>query len=344
MSCLVRISSAALLGFVILMGSMSRQSHAQAFPTKPITLIVFFAAGGPTDVMARIVGEHMSRTLGQSVIIENVAGAGGTTGGTRGAKAAPDGYTLTVGSLGSHGAASALYNNMGYDFRELEPVGMIAGTPGYVVVRKEFPALAFSEFLSYVKANPGAVSSGRAGVGSTPHLACLYLAHLTGVRFNSVAYRGSGPAMNDLVAGHIDSMCDLAPTVTPQIKGGTIRGLVLAQTQRSTTTPDVPTAAGSGVPEFIFTGWNAIFAHKGTPKPITDRLSVALGIALADGATRKWIEDLGSIPTPEVERSAEFMRQTVARDVEFSVHVDDAPDLWPFLYLLPVDVVIGHLG
>jgi tripartite-type tricarboxylate transporter receptor subunit TctC len=289
---------------------------AQTYPTKPITMIVVFAPGGPTDVLARIVAEHMGRTLGQSIVIENVAGAGGTTGGTRGAKAAPDGYTLTVGSLGSHGAAAALYANIGYDSRELEKVGMIAGTPGYVVVRKEFPARNFGDFLALVKANPGTVSSGHAGVGSTPHLACLYLAHLAGLKFNSVAYRGSGPAMNDLLAGHVDSMCDLAPTVTPQIQGGTIRGLVLAQAERSTATPDVPTAREAGLPEFIFTGWNAIFAPKGTPQPVVDRLSSALSAALADDATRKRIEELGSIPTPAAERTPDHMRQIVSRDVE----------------------------
>jgi tripartite-type tricarboxylate transporter receptor subunit TctC len=305
-----------MLATIFALMTMAEAAVAQTYPTKPITMIVVFAPGGPTDVLARIVGEHMGRTLGQSIIIENVAGAGGTTGGTRGAKAAPDGYTLTVGSLGSHGAASALYANMAYDSRELEPVGMIAGTPGYVVVRKEFPARTFSEFLAQVKANPGTISSGHAGVGSTPHLACLYLAHLAGLKFNSVAYRGSGPAMNDLLAGHVDSMCDLAPTVTPQIQGGTIRGLVLAQAERSAATPDVPTAREAGLPEFIFTGWNAIFAPKGTPKPVVDRLSSALGAALADDATRKRIEELGSIPTPATERTKESMRQIVARDVD----------------------------
>jgi hypothetical protein len=175
----------------------------------------------------------MGRTIGQRVVIENLAGAGGTTGGARGARAEPDGYTLTVGSLGSHGAAAALYKNIQYDARELEPIGLIAGTPGYFVVRKDFPARTMPEFLAYVKANPGKVTNGHAGVGSTPHLACLYLTHLTGMSLVSTPYRGSGPAMNDLVAGQIDSMCDLAPTVVPQIQAGTIRGLMLAQAERS---------------------------------------------------------------------------------------------------------------
>ena len=184
---------------------------ADTYPSRPITMIVVFAPGGPTDVLARIVADHMGRTIGQRIVIENLAGAGGTTGGARGAKADPDGYTLTVGSLGSHGAAAALYRNIQYDARELEPIGLIAGTPGYFVVRKDFPARTMPEFLAHAKANPGKVTNGHAGVGSTPHLACLFLAHLTGMSLVSTPYRGSGPAMNDLVAGQIDSMCDLAP-------------------------------------------------------------------------------------------------------------------------------------
>src|SRR5215203_1844896 len=168
-------------------------ARAQVYPSRPITMIVVFAAGGPTDVLARIVADHMGRTIGQRIVIENLAGAGGTTGGARGARADPDGYTLTVGSLGSHGAAAALYRNIQYDARELEPIGLIAGTPGYFVVRKDFPARTMPEFLAHAKANPGRVTNGHAGVGSTPHLACLFLAHLTGM-IVSTPYRGSGPA------------------------------------------------------------------------------------------------------------------------------------------------------
>jgi tripartite-type tricarboxylate transporter receptor subunit TctC len=290
--------------------------RAQPYPTRPITMIVVFAPGGPTDVLARIVADHMSRTLNQRIVIENVAGAGGTTGGARGAKADPDGYTLTVGSLGSHGAAAALYRNIQYDARELDPVGFIAGTPGYVVVRKDFPAASFREFTEYAKANPGKVTSGHAGVGSTPHLACLYLAHLTGLQFVSTPYRGSGPAMNDLVAGQIDSMCDLAPTVVPQIQAGTIRGLVLAQPERAKATPDVPNAREAGIPDYLFTGWNAIFAPKGTPKPVVEALSAALQAALADEGVRRRIEELGSLPPSPEERSPEHLRQVVRTDVE----------------------------
>ena len=253
---------------------------ADTYPSRPITMIVVFAPGGPTDVLARIVADHMGRTIGQRIVIENLAGAGGTTGGARGAKADPDGYTLTVGSLGSHGAAAALYRNIQYDARELEPIGLIAGTPGYFVVRKDFPAKTMPEFLAHAKANPGKVTNGHAGVGSTPHLACLFLAHLTGMSLVSTPYRGSGPAMNDLVAGQIDLMCDLAPTVVPQIQAGTIRGLMLAQPEHSPATPDVPTSKEAGIEPYLFTGWNAVFAPKDTPKEVVEKLSAALQAAL----------------------------------------------------------------
>ena len=179
-------------------------STAQTFPTKPITMLVVFAPGGATDVLARLVADHMSRTLGQRVIVENVSGAGGTIGGARGAQAEPDGYTLTVGSLGSHSAAPSIYRSIKYDPRELDPIGVIAGTPLYFVVRNDFPAKNFQEFQSYVKANPGKVTNGHAGVGSTNHLACLLLMHITKLEFNSVAYRGEGPAIQDLIAGHVE--------------------------------------------------------------------------------------------------------------------------------------------
>ena len=303
----------AVLANVALLGL---PAAAQDFPTRPITMVVVFAPGGPTDVLARIVADHMGRTLGQRVLIENVAGAGGTTGGARGAKADPDGYTLTVGSLGSHGAAAALYKNIQYDSRELEPVGLIAGTPGYFVVRKDFPAATFQAFAAHVKANPGKVTNGHAGVGSTPHLACLYLAHLTGLQMLSTPYRGSGPAMNDLVAGQIDSMCDLAPTVVPQVQAGTIRAIMLAQPERSPATPDVPSSAEAGLPAYLFTGWNAVFAPKGTPKPVLDELSGALQTALSDEAVRRRIEELGSNPAKPEEQTPEHLRQLVRSDVE----------------------------
>ncbi len=289
---------------------------AQSYPTRPVTVIVVFAAGGATDVMARIAGEHMGRTLGQQFLVENVVGAGGTTGGTRGARANPDGYTLTVGSLGSHAAAPALYKNMAFDPRELEPIGMIAGTPGYVVVKKDFPAKTYAEFLAYAKANPGKITSGHGGVGSTPHLQCLLLASLAGIQFSYVPYRGSAPAMNDLVAGQIDSMCDLAPTVVPQVQAGTVRALLVSMPDRAATTPDVPTSKEAGIADYQFAGWNAMFAPKDTPRPVVEALSKALLAALGDASVQKRIADVGAIPAKAAEATPEALRALMATDVE----------------------------
>ena len=307
---------AGLIALSLAAALPTSSATAQTFPTRPITMIVVFAAGGATDVMARLAGEHMGRTLGQQVIVENVVGAGGTVGGARGARANPDGYTLTVGSLGSHAAAPGLYKAMSFDPRELETIGMIAGTPGYLVVRKEFPARTFAEFLAFAKANPGKITSGHGGVGSTPHLQCLLLSSLTGIKFALVPYRGSAPAMNDLVAGQIDSMCDLAPTVVPQVQAGTVRSLLVSMPERAPTTPAVPTSREAGVPDYLFAGWNAIFAPKGTPKPVIDRLSAALLAALADPAVQKRIEDVGAVPAKAAEATPEALRKLLAADVD----------------------------
>ena len=309
------ISRTALLALTAC-AALSTAATAQTFPARPITMIVVFAAGGATDVMARLAGEHMGRTLGQQVIVENVVGAGGTTGGARGARANPDGYTLTVGSLGSHAAAPGLYKNMTFDPRELEAIGMIAGTPGYLVVRKEFPAKTFAEFLAYAKANPGTITSGHGGVGSTPHPQCLLLASQTGIKFSYVPYRGSAPAMTDLVAGQIDSMCDLAPTVVPQVQAGTIRAMLVSMPDRAVTTPEVPTSKEAGIPTYLFAGWNAIFAPKGTPKPVIDRLSTALLAAIADPVVQKRIADVGAIPAKPAEATPDALRKLLADDVD----------------------------
>ena len=283
---------------------------AQTFPTKPINMIVVFAPGGATDVLARLVADHMGRTLGQRVNVENVSGAGGTIGGARGGLAEPDGYTLTVGSLGSHSAAPAIYRSIKYNPRELEPIGLIAGTPLYFMVKNDFPAKTMQEFIAYAKANPGKVSNGHAGVGSTNHLACLLFMDVTGVQFNNIAYRGEGPAMKDLAGGHVDSACALAPAVMPLLEAKLARALLVAQNEKRPVTPDVPSAKDAGT-EYIFQGWNAVFAPKGTPAPVLEKLRTALQAAVADTEIRKRMEEMGSVPaTPETVK-AEYLTKMV---------------------------------
>jgi len=289
---------------------------AQEFPTRTINMIVVFAPGGATDVLARIVAQSMTRTLGQSVVVENVAGAGGTIGGTRGANAAPDGYTLTVGSLGSHSASVSIYRNPGYDPRELQPIGLIAGTPMFFVVRNGHPARTMQEFLSMAREAPGRISNANAGVGSTNHLGCALFSHVTGARMNEIPYRGEGPALNDIVAQQVDSACLLAPAAVPQIASGTMRGLAVAATTRNPNAPNVPSAVEAGVPEYVFQGWNAIFAPRGTPPAVVARLDQALRAALDDPAIIRRIEELGSLPARPDQRGPAALQALVRSEVE----------------------------
>lgn len=288
----------------------------QTYPARPITLVVPFAAGGPSDVLARIVTDKMSRTLGQQIVIENVAGAGGTTGSARAARATPDGHTLLSGNLGSHGAAFTLYKNLGYDPRAFAPVGMVAGTPNFVIVRNDFPARTLAEFLAYAKAHPDEVTAGHAGNGSNGNLVCLLLETVAGIKLRQVPYRGSGPAMNDLVGGQIDAMCDSAPTVVPQVQAKTVRALVTAQDSRLAAVPDVPTASEAGLPAFQVTGWNAFFAPPDTPKPAVTTINRALSTALTDPAVVERLAAIGAVAPPLTERSSEWLGAFVRAEVD----------------------------
>ena len=300
----------------LLLGCAALPARAQDFPNRPINMIVVFAPGGATDVLARIVAEHMTRTLGRSVLVENVSGAGGTIGGARGAQAAPDGYTLTVGSLGSHSAAPSIYRSIAYDPRELQPIGLIAGTPLFFVVRNGHPARTLQEFLAAARANPGVVTNGHAGIGSTNHLACALFQHLAGVQFNNIPYRGEGPALNDVVAQTVDSACLLAPAAVPQITAGTMRGLLTGAATRNPNAPGVPSAPEAGLPDYIFQGWNAVFAPRGTPAPVVARLDQALRAAVNDPTIRQRIEALGSIPAAPEAQGPEALARLVRSEVD----------------------------
>jgi tripartite-type tricarboxylate transporter receptor subunit TctC len=287
-----------------------------AYPERPITMIVPFAAGGPTDVVARIVGEHMSRTLGQQIVVENVAGAGGTTGITRGAQATADGYTIMMGHMGTHGAAPAVYPNLKYNpTKDFEPVGMAAGTPILIVAKKDFPAKDLKEFVAHVKANAKKLNEAHAGVGSVSHTTCSLLSSLLGVQPNRVAYRGTGPALNDLVGGQVDFMCDQVVNLTPQIQAGTIKAYAIATPERNPALPNVPTTKEAGLPEFQVSAWNAIFAPKGTPKEVVAKLNDALVKALDDEATRKRLAELGGDIPDRAGRSPQALAKLVESEV-----------------------------
>jgi putative tricarboxylic transport membrane protein len=290
---------------------------AQNYPTRPVTIIVPFAAGGPTDIVARIVGEYFSKTLGQQFIVENIAGAGGTTGIARGAQAKPDGYTIMMGHMGTHGAAPALYPNLRYDpVKGFEPIGMVAGTPILIVARKDFPAKDLKEFIAKAKDTSTRLSQAHAGVGSVSFTTCTLLTSQLGVKHHRVvAYRGTGPALNDLVGGQVDYMCDQIVNLTEQVKGGAIKAYAIATAERSPALPDVPTTREAGLPEYEVSAWNALFAQKNTPKEIVTKLNQTLVKALDDPATRKRLLDIGSVLPEGNERTPEALAELVRKEV-----------------------------
>ena len=283
-----------LLAAVLALG-LATAARAQDYPARAITVIVPFAAGGPTDIVARIVSDHMSKTLGQQLVIENVVGAGGTTGVTRAMRAAPDGYTIVMGHMGTHAAAVALYPNLAYNpASDFVPIGMAAGTPVLILAKKDFPAKDLREFTVHVKQNVASLNMAHAGVGSVSHVTCLLLNSILAVKPTAVPFNGTGPAMNALVGGQVDYMCDQIVNVVPQVNGGTIKAYAIGTPERNPALPNVPTSKEAGLPEFQASAWNALFAPKGTPQPIGDKLSAALDKALSDEATRKRLLELGS--------------------------------------------------
>lgn len=289
---------------------------AQDYPNRPITLIVPFAAGGPTDVIARIVGDHMSRTLGQTLVIENVVGAGGTTGTTRAKRAAPDGYTIIMGHMGTHAAAPALYPNLAYNPEtDFEPIGLVAGTPILIVTRKDFPAKDLKEFVDYVKANESKMNAAHAGVGSVSYTTCTLLNSIMKVKPTAVPFNGTGPALNALLGGQVDYMCDQIVNLVSQIEGGAIKAVAIATPNRNPVLPNIPTTKEGGLAEYEVSAWNALFAPKGTPQPIVDKLTDALDKALNDETTRKRLLELGSEIPDAPRRGQKAMGDLVKSEV-----------------------------
>jgi len=308
-----KVSSAAL----VLLAAACGIAAAQTYPSKPVTMIIPFAAGGPTDVLGRVVGQRMSELLGQQIIVENVGGAGGMVGSKRVADAAPDGYTIVLGTVGTHAQSQTMYKRPLYNSAtDFTPVALIAEVPIVLIVRKDLPASNLKEFIAYAKANQGKMQFGSAGAGSATHLGCVLLNYLIGVDITHVPYRGTGPAMQDLLGGQIDGMCDSAPNVIPQVIAGTVRALVVAQPTRIAAVPDVPAAQEAGFANFNVVGWNAIVAPPKTPKEIIGKANAALAEALADPAVRKRIEDLGAIPPKPEEATPQWMQSFLRAEVE----------------------------
>ena len=303
----------AIMGGLLVL-ALSTPASAQN-PNKPITVIVPFAAGGPTDVVTRLVGEHMSRTLGQTMVVENIGGAGGTLGMTRAAQAEPDGYTIAVGNMGTQSAAPALYPNLKYDpATSFAQIGVVNFTPQAIVARKSMPAANLKEFVDYLKTNSAKLSYSHAGVGSISHVSGLVFNSKFGFSPTLVPYRGTGPALQDLVGGQIDYMVDQSLNVIPQIKAGTIKAYAIAAPKRLESLPDVPTTGESGI-DFIFSAWNAMVAPKGTPPDVIAKLTSALDKALDDAAVNKRYVELGSTAPQGAERGPAALQKLVESEV-----------------------------
>ena len=287
-----------------------------SYPTRPITLVVPFAAGGPSDVIARLIGQSVSTSLGQQVVIENLAGAGGTTGAARVATAQPDGYTLLIHHL-ALAAGASLYNNLRYDtLRAFEPIGLVNYGPFVLTSKVDFPANDIAGALGYIRQNPDKVTMANAGVGSGPHLCNMLLQSALGVKITETAYRGTGPAMNDVVGGQVDLLCDQTTNAIPQIQGKRIKAFAVTSSERNKQLQDLPTMQEAGLDRFEIVQWHALFAPKGTPKPIIDKLSAALEKALNEGSIIDRFADLGTVPFPAGRRGPSETGAQLRNEVE----------------------------
>jgi tripartite-type tricarboxylate transporter receptor subunit TctC len=291
-------------------------ANAQSYPTRSVTLIVPFAAGGPADVTGRIVAEQFSRLLGQQVIVENVVGAGGTTGITRAARANPDGYTLALGHMGTHAAAAALYPNLAYNpVVDFEPIGLVAEQPMLLVARRDLPPNSLREFVPYAKANESKLNMAHAGVGSVSYTGCLLLNSAIGIKPTMVPFTGTAPAMNALLGSQVDYVCDPILGPLPHVRAGTIKAYAIATAKRHPALPDVPTAAEGGLPQFSAAPFYGVFAPKGTPKPVVDRLVTALNTALDDEAARRRLIDLGAEVAEKDRRGPDALTALVKSEI-----------------------------
>ncbi len=299
---------------VLLAGAIA--ARAQDWPARPVTLVIPFAAGGPTDVLGRVLAQRMSELLSQQIVVENVAGAGGTTGANRIAKAAPDGYQALLGNIATHAYSQTLYKKPLYDAaHDFAPVGLVAGGAWVLVVRKDLPVTTLGEFAAYARANQRKMQYGSAGVGSGTHITCVLLNMALGTSITHVPYRGSGPAMQDLMAGRIDFLCDVISTAVPQIEAGTVKAIATLGESRAAVLPNVPTAGEQGFAEFDGNGWNALFFPKGTPAAAVQRLSRAASDAQDTPAVLERIEGLGLKIPPPAERTPEFLARLIPREI-----------------------------
>ncbi|GKQ50871.1 tripartite tricarboxylate transporter substrate binding protein BugD [Bradyrhizobium sp. Ce-3] len=292
---------------VLAMLALTGTASAETWPAHPITIVVPFAAGGPSDAMARILGERMKQSLGEVLLVENVTGAGGSIGVGRAVRAAPDGYTISFGHLGTHVANGAIYK-LGYDLvADLEPVVLLPSNPMIIVSKNAVPAKSLKELLAWLKSRPEPPTAGTAGAGSGSHIAGLYFENVSGIKLQYVPYRGTGPALNDLVAGQIDIIVDQTSNSINQVRGGNIRAYAVTDSKRVANAPEVPTVDEAGLPGFHMTLWSGLWVPKGTPKEIVAKLNAAAVEAMADPAVQKQLENLGLQMPPKDQLTPEAL-------------------------------------
>ncbi len=301
---------------VIVLMSAAPAALAQGYPARPITMIGPFAAGGPVDTIARIVAAPMSKALGQPVIVEAVTGAAGTIGVGRVARAAPDGYTLSIGHWSTHVINGAIYP-LQYDLlRDFDPIAMICANPMLVVAGPSLPVSDLKTLIDWLKANPGKASAGTAGVGSGSHMGGVYFQSATKTSFQYVPYRGTGPAMQDLIAGHINFMVDQASNSLPQVRGGKIRALAVTAKARLAAAPDIPTVDEVGLPGLYISVWYGIWAPRGTPGAVVDKLNAAVVAALADPAVRGRLAELGQEIPPREQQTPRALGELQKAEID----------------------------
>jgi tripartite-type tricarboxylate transporter receptor subunit TctC len=305
----LRWAAAALL---MLAGS----ARGETFPTRAIQMVIPFAAGGPTDLLGRVMAERMTQTLGQAVVVENVTGAGGMLGTQKVAQAKPDGYTFILGTVGTHAVNQTLYKKPLYNAAsDFEPVALVAEVPLVLITRKDLSPNNLQEFVAYAKANQGKMNFGSAGNGSAVHLGCLLLNATIGTDVQHVPYRGSAPAMQDLVGGQIDFMCDIVSTALPQIQAKAVKALAMLSKTRATTLPDVPTADEQGLKDFEAYTWNAFFYPKGTPEPIVAKLREATLDAMHTTSVKQRFADLSISLVSDDKTTPDYLRDFVKAEI-----------------------------
>jgi tripartite-type tricarboxylate transporter receptor subunit TctC len=289
---------------------------ADDYPSKPITLVIPFSAGGPTDVVGRVVAQSMSQTLKKQVIVENTVGAGGTIAAARVARSAPDGYTLFLHHIG-HSTAPALYRSLPYNsIDSFEPIGLVTDVPMTLIARKDFPAKDLKELIAKLKVDRTKVSLANAGIGSASHLCGMLFMSAIDTDLNTIPYKGTAPAMNDLMGGQVDIMCDQTTNTTSQIKGGRVKAYGLTTSKRNAALPDVPTMAEAGLPKFEIAVWHGMYAPKGTPKPVIDKLSHALQAALKDPMVVEKFSGLGTEPVAQNRATPEALRAHLKSEID----------------------------